>query len=61
MQRYAMILLVLVGGTVCLAFLVLLGNCVLFQRTCPPQGSLREVLEDVLTATIGFTAGRYTK
>jgi hypothetical protein len=32
----------------------------LYQRSCPQQGALREALEDVLTAGIGFVAGRYT-
>jgi len=49
-----------VATCLCLAFLILVGNCFFYQRTCPPEGSLREALEDVLMAACGFGAGRYT-
>ena len=43
----------------CLAIALLAtANCILRERTCPGPGVLRELLEDALTAALGFAGGR---
>jgi hypothetical protein len=42
-------------------FLVLLANCVLAGRTCPPEGAFREVAEDLAGLVLGFVGGRYSR
>ena len=41
--------------------LIAIANCVYQGKTCPPEGSLREVLEDVLALLVGFVGGRMSK
>jgi hypothetical protein len=55
-------LIVWVGTIIIGTFLVIAlgaaGNCIIRGLTCPPQGAIREILEDTLTLLIGFVAGR---
>jgi len=53
------ILAVVIGALLLIAF-VGVANCVLRGRTCPAPGMVREMLEDVVTAALGFAGGRLT-
>jgi hypothetical protein len=49
-------------GSIVICFMIVtlasMVNCIYQGQTCPPQGSLREVLEDVLALLVGFVGGR---
>ena len=61
MLRLRLTIIGAIAGVVCVGIVILLLNCVFYQRTCPQTGSIREALEDVLAAVGGFTFGRASK
>jgi len=60
-QRYAMLIAGAVVGAICLIALGLLVNCLVWQRSCPQTGILRETLEDAFAFLMGLIAGRSSK
>jgi len=61
MLRLRLTIIGAIAGVVCVGIVILLLNCVFYQRTCPQTGSIREALEDVLAAVGGFAFGRASK
>jgi len=58
--RFVIIVGVIILGVFLAIILVGAVNCVMTGRTCPPQGAVREMIEDVFMALLGFVGGRAT-
>ena len=47
-------------GALVIGFLILIANCAMTGKTCPPYG-VKELTEDLVGMLLGFMAGRYSK